>query len=174
MTSVVWPLPVVPSMSQASPALIVTASPTPGVTRTLPVRQKRIWRAGVRSRSPLQPSGNWSRTNRDAGVKADTGKGCAGGANRVISRSISNVSKLLSPDPFARSRCTLTGAIMTLAPRGVARPARLIECSHASRLHVHLRENRVETAEKTAETRLRSGVMAWSAKAGSGRPFQDL
>ena len=41
-TSVVWPLPVVSSMSQASPALIVTASPTPGVTRTLPARQKRI------------------------------------------------------------------------------------------------------------------------------------
>ena len=48
MTSVVWPLPVVSSMSQVSPALIVTASPTPGVTRTLPARQKRIWRAGVR------------------------------------------------------------------------------------------------------------------------------
>ena len=48
MTSVVWPLPVVSSMSQVSPALIVTAPPTPGVTRTLPARQKRIWRPGVR------------------------------------------------------------------------------------------------------------------------------
>jgi hypothetical protein len=31
----------------------------------------------------------------------DTGKGCAGGANSVISRSTSNVSKRLSPDSFA-------------------------------------------------------------------------
>jgi hypothetical protein len=38
MTWVSWPLPVVSSMSQASPALIVTASPTPGVTRTLPAQ----------------------------------------------------------------------------------------------------------------------------------------
>jgi hypothetical protein len=63
--------------------------------------------------------GQWLTFSFDECRRADrlnTGNGCAGGANRVISRSISNMSKRLSPDPFARSRCTLTGAIMTLAP----------------------------------------------------------
>ena len=104
--SVSWPLPEVSSRSRASPAPTMTASPTPGVTRTFPARQKRICRAGDGCRSPIHPTGRLSTTKPDAGCSLETQRSGAGGANSRMSRWISMVSKLLRPDSFARSRST--------------------------------------------------------------------